>query len=46
MLINFNNQPHPQMVMSDKWMNIGYEEEELKPYTEPVVNINDDGRKR
>uniref|UniRef100_A0A914HJN5 non-specific serine/threonine protein kinase n=1 Tax=Globodera rostochiensis TaxID=31243 RepID=A0A914HJN5_GLORO len=24
-----------EMIMRDKWMNMGYEEDELKPYTEP-----------
>ena len=30
--------------MKDKWMNMGYEEEDLKPYIEPVQDWND--RKR
>ena len=30
--------------MKDKWMNMGYEEEDLKPYVEPVQDWND--RKR
>jgi hypothetical protein len=27
--------------MKDKWMNIGYEDDELKPYVEPPPDIND-----
>ena len=32
--------------MKDKWMNIGYEGEELQPYHEPEANLNDDIRIR
>ena len=34
------------MVMSDKWMNIGFEDDELLPYLEPVYDINDQTRIR
>ena len=27
--------------MKDKWMNMGYEEEELKPYVEPEPDYKD-----
>lgn len=30
--------------MKDKWMNIGFEEDELKPYNEPLPDLNDQGR--
>lgn len=30
--------------MKDKWMNIGFEEDELKPYTEPMPDLNDQMR--
>ena len=33
-----------KVIMKDKWMNMGYEEEDLKPYVEPVQDWND--RKR
>ena len=34
--------PFPfQAIMKDKWMNMGYEEEDLKPYVEPVQDWND-----
>ncbi len=32
------------MIMCDKWMNIGYDEDELMPYEEPKVDIDDLGR--
>lgn len=35
-----------QSVMKDKWMNLGYDEEELKPYLEPSADINDPARIR
>lgn len=30
-----------QNIMKDKWMNIGYEDDELKPYVELQPDIND-----
>ena len=30
--------------MQDKWMNIGYENEDLKPYLEPIPDFNDASR--
>ena len=30
--------------MKDKWMNIGFEEDELKPYNEPMPDLNDQSR--
>jgi MAP/microtubule affinity-regulating kinase len=30
-----------EQIMKDKWMNIGYEEEELKPHIEPLKDFND-----
>ena len=30
-----------QTIMRDKWMNIGHEDEELKPHIEPVKDYND-----
>ncbi len=30
--------------MKDKWMNIGYEEDELKPYNEPLPDLQDNVR--
>ena len=36
----------PQSVMKDKWMNAGYEDDELKPYLEPSPDLNDPARIR
>lgn len=36
----------PQSVMRDKWMNAGFEDEELKPYLEPTPDLNDPSRIR
>lgn len=30
--------------MKDKWINVGYDSEELKPHTEPVEDLNDTSR--
>lgn len=30
--------------MKDKWMNMGYEEDELKPFIEPTLDITDEKR--
>lgn len=30
-----------QQIMRDRWMNVGYEEEELKPYIEPQPDYKD-----
>ena len=35
-----------QTIMKDKWMNIGYEDEELKPYLEPQPDLNNTSRIR
>lgn len=33
-----------ETIMKDKWMNIGYEEDELKPFVEPEPDLNDPRR--
>uniref|UniRef100_A0A8C2KXS1 non-specific serine/threonine protein kinase n=1 Tax=Cyprinus carpio TaxID=7962 RepID=A0A8C2KXS1_CYPCA len=33
-----------EQIMKDKWMNIGYEKDELKPHVEPVEDYNDSSR--
>ncbi|XP_064621146.1 MAP/microtubule affinity-regulating kinase 3-like isoform X6 [Lineus longissimus] len=33
-----------ETIMKDKWMNIGCEDDELKPYIEPTPDINDSTR--
>jgi len=30
-----------QTIMKDKWMNMGYEDDDLKPYIEPEPEYND-----
>ena len=30
--------------MKDKWMNMGYEDDELKPYIEPLPDLADEKR--
>ena len=30
--------------MKDKWMNMGHEEDELKPFSEPEVDLSDQKR--
>uniref|UniRef100_A0A673C355 non-specific serine/threonine protein kinase n=1 Tax=Sphaeramia orbicularis TaxID=375764 RepID=A0A673C355_9TELE len=33
-----------EQIMKDKWINVGYDGEELKPHTEPVEDYNDTSR--
>uniref|UniRef100_A0A8C4VJ22 non-specific serine/threonine protein kinase n=1 Tax=Gopherus evgoodei TaxID=1825980 RepID=A0A8C4VJ22_9SAUR len=33
-----------KQIMKDRWINVGHEEEELKPYTEPEPDFNDSKR--
>jgi len=33
-----------EVIMKDKWMNMGYEEEELLPFKEPTLDITDQKR--
>ncbi|MCI4383545.1 hypothetical protein PGIGA_G00027710 [Pangasianodon gigas] len=33
-----------EQIMKDRWMNVGHEEEELKPYTEPEADFSDTKR--
>lgn len=33
-----------QQIMKDRWINTGFEEDELKPYTEPELDITDQKR--
>lgn len=30
--------------MKDKWINVGYDSDELKPHTEPEEDLNDTSR--
>ncbi|KAM3865214.1 serine/threonine-protein kinase MARK1 isoform 2-T2 [Diretmus argenteus] len=33
-----------QQIMKERWMNVGHEEEELKPFSEPEPDLNDSER--
>uniref|UniRef100_A0A671LSI9 non-specific serine/threonine protein kinase n=1 Tax=Sinocyclocheilus anshuiensis TaxID=1608454 RepID=A0A671LSI9_9TELE len=33
-----------EQIMKDKWMNVGYENDDLKPHVEPVEDYNDSSR--
>lgn len=33
-----------ESIMKDKWMNMGYEEDELTPFTEPKPDLKDQKR--
>jgi MAP/microtubule affinity-regulating kinase len=33
-----------KIIMKDKWMNVNYENDELKPYEEPSQDFNDNYR--
>lgn len=35
---------HLQQIMKDRWINAGFDEEELKPFIEPEVDIRDQKR--
>ena len=43
MLLSLLLFPH-QQIMKDKWINVGFDCEELKPHAEPVEDLNDNGR--
>ncbi|UYV71487.1 MARK1 [Cordylochernes scorpioides] len=38
------NNPGVQSIMKDKWMNIGFEDDELRPYLEPEPDFGDSRR--
>ena len=44
LVLNPTKRASLEVIMKDKWMNIGYEEEELKPYTEPIPDFGDQHR--
>uniref|UniRef100_A0A665U230 MAP/microtubule affinity-regulating kinase 3 n=1 Tax=Echeneis naucrates TaxID=173247 RepID=A0A665U230_ECHNA len=41
LVLNPGKRGNLQQVMKDRWMNAGYENEELKPYTEPEQDFSD-----
>ncbi|XP_022255937.1 MAP/microtubule affinity-regulating kinase 3-like isoform X2 [Limulus polyphemus] len=44
LVLNPTKRAYLENVMKDKWMNIGFEDEELKPYVEPIFDMQDDRR--
>ena len=43
-MLNPEKRASLETIMTDKWMNIGYENEELKPHIEPKPDLNDSKR--
>jgi MAP/microtubule affinity-regulating kinase len=44
LVLNPTKRASLEVIMKDKWMNIGFEEDELKPYTEPLPDLSDQMR--
>lgn len=44
LVLNPEKRASLEVIMQDKWMNIGYENEDLKPYLEPIPDFNDASR--
>jgi len=44
LVLNPTRRASLEVIMKDKWMNMGFEEEELKPYIEPVQDWQDQKR--
>jgi MAP/microtubule affinity-regulating kinase len=45
LVLNPTKRASLEMIMKDKWMNVGYEgEEELKPFVEPEPDFSDQVR--
>lgn len=44
LVLNPGKRASLEAVMRDKWMNTGYEEEELRPYAEPAQDLKDHKR--
>lgn len=41
LVLNPTKRASLEAIMKDKWMNMGHEEDELKPYSEPEVDLSD-----
>jgi len=41
LVLNPQKRASLENIMKDKWMNIGYEDDDLKPYVEPSPDNND-----
>lgn len=44
LVLNPGKRASLEAIMKDKWMNVGYEEDELKPYIEPETDFSDSRR--
>ncbi|CAN9509486.1 unnamed protein product [Ophioblennius macclurei] len=44
LILNPSKRGSLEQIMRDRWMNVGYEEEELKPYSEPQPDYKDPRR--
>lgn len=44
LVLNPEKRASLETIMSDKWMNIGYENDELKPFLEPLPDMDDESR--
>ena len=44
LVLNPGRRASLEVIMKDKWMNMGYEEEELLPFIEPVMDMADQKR--
>ncbi|XP_048885738.1 serine/threonine-protein kinase MARK2 isoform X20 [Brienomyrus brachyistius] len=44
LILNPTKRGSLEQIMKDRWMNVGHEEEELKPYVEPKPDYNDPRR--
>ncbi|XP_062372174.1 serine/threonine-protein kinase MARK2 isoform X2 [Sardina pilchardus] len=44
LILNPSKRGSLEQIMKDRWMNVGYEDEELKPYLEPELDYNDPKR--
>uniref|UniRef100_A0A3Q3A0A9 MAP/microtubule affinity-regulating kinase 3 n=1 Tax=Kryptolebias marmoratus TaxID=37003 RepID=A0A3Q3A0A9_KRYMA len=44
LILNPSKRGSLEQIMRDRWMNVGYEEDELKPYTEPLPDYKDPRR--
>ncbi|XP_058496750.1 serine/threonine-protein kinase MARK1 [Solea solea] len=41
LVLNPGKRGNLQQIMKDRWMNVGYDNEDLKPFTEPEQDFND-----
>lgn len=44
LVLNPTKRASLETIMSDKWMNMGFEDDELKPYIEPKPDLQDPKR--